>query len=55
MGAISAFYVRRFLLEKKVRLERLAVVQEATDREVRYLREGEEKTLSGFRRPGGSP
>jgi 2,4-dienoyl-CoA reductase-like NADH-dependent reductase (Old Yellow Enzyme family)/thioredoxin reductase len=48
MGAISAFYVRRFLLEKKVRLERLAVVQEATDREVRYLREGEEKTLSGF-------
>jgi len=48
MGAIHAFYLRRFLKELNVRMERFAPVREATDREILYSREGEEMVLKGF-------
>ena len=48
MGAIHAFYLRRFLKELNVRMERFVPVREATDREILYSREGEEKILKGF-------
>jgi len=48
MGVINAFYLRRFLRERKVRMERFALVREVTDREILFSREGEEKRMTGF-------
>jgi len=48
MGGIDAFYLRRFLRERKVRMERSALVREVTEREIFYSLGGEEKRMTGF-------